>query len=252
MRTIRQTTPSSLTAFKALVRSDLLVQVRQRRSFIASLLVPLLFLFTMKRLIPVLGPAAVLATSISIGLPAIGLMGYALVVARDREVGVFQRLRATPCPTWVIMSSRFAVQLLVMAAIAMITMVVAYSVDDIRTPPGRVVLVLLAVAISGASFLALGQLIVALFKSSETVNGATRLVYMMVVLVGIIGQSQRSSSPWHSIVEWSPFGVTKTIVQMALVPGAVGWHGAEVVLASLAYTLVFAAIGIRWFKWTVN
>ena len=100
MRTIRQTTPSSFTAFKALIRSDLLVQVRQRRSFIASLLVPLLFLFTMKRLIPVLGPAAVLATSISIGLPAIGLMGYALAVSYTHLQCVCQRsqhhLRSMP------------------------------------------------------------------------------------------------------------------------------------------------------------
>jgi ABC-2 type transport system permease protein len=252
MRAIRQSTPSSMTAFKALVRSDFLVQLRQRRAFIASLLVPLLFLFVMKRMIPMLGQAAVLATCISIGLPAIGLMGYALVVARDRELGVFQRLRATPCPTWVIMSSRFAVQLLVMAAVAAIAIAVANFVDDIQTEPGRILLVLVAVLISGALFLALGQLVVALLKSSEAVNAATRLIYMLIVVGGIFGQSQRPSSPWHRIVEWSPLGVTKTTVQMALASGTIGWHGAEAVLASLAYTLVFAAIGIHWFKWTVN
>ena len=250
MRTIKQTTPSSLTAFKALLRADFIVQMRQRRAFIASLLVPLVFLFTLKRFIPVLGPAVVLATCISIGLPAIGLMGYALVVARDRELGVFQRLRTTPCSTWVIMSSRFAVQLAVMVGVALVTILVAYYADGIQTDPTRALLVLLAVVICGALFLALGQLVVAVFKGSETVNAATRLIYVLVVMGGVIGQSP--SSPWHSFVLWSPLGVSKTIIAMALSPGNVSSHGAEAILASLAYTLVFAGIGIRWFQWTVQ
>jgi ABC-2 type transport system permease protein len=250
MRTIKQTTPSSLTAFKSLLRADFIVQMRQRRAFIASLFVPLVFLFTLKRFIPVLGPAVILATCISIGLPAIGLMGYALVVARDRELGVFQRLRTTPCSTWVIMFSRFAVQLAVMLGVALVTIVVAYYADGIQTNPARVFLVLLAVVVCGALFLALGQLVVAVFNGSETVNAATRLIYVLVVVGGVVGQSP--SSPWHSFVAWSPLGVSKTIIALALSPGSVGSHGAGAILASLAYTLVFAGIGVRWFRWTVQ
>jgi ABC-2 type transport system permease protein len=250
MRTIKQTTPSSLTAFKALLRADFLVQLHQRRALFASLLVPLVFLFTLKRFIVILGPSAVLATCISIGLPAIGLMGYALVVARDRELGVFQRLRTTPCSTWVIMSSRFLVQLLVMVGVTLLTIGVGYYADGIETAPATILLVLLAVLVSGALFLALGQLIVALFKSSETVNAVTRLVYMLVVVAGVLGQSPKS--PWHNAVQWSPLGVAKTIIEMALSQGAGGSHGAQAILASLGYTLVFAWIGVRWFRWTVQ
>ena len=39
-------------------------------------------------------------------------MGYTNAIARDRDKGVFQRLRVAPLPTWAIMGSRLSVQLL--------------------------------------------------------------------------------------------------------------------------------------------
>ena len=55
--------------------------------------------------------AFALASCITVGLMAIGLMGYSNSVARDRDKGIFQRLRVAPLPAWTIMMSRLFVQL---------------------------------------------------------------------------------------------------------------------------------------------
>ena len=249
MKTIRQALPSPFTAFKALLRADTIVQLRQRRSIVVSVLLPSLFLIPMRRSIPTLGPVNVLAACIAIGLPAIGLMGYSLVVARDRERGVFQRIRTTPTATWVIMSSRILVQLAIMVLVTALVIIAAFYIAGIQTGIGSAFLAMIAVALCGAIFLALGQLIVALITSSETVNAATRFIYTVIIFIGVFGSGP--SSPWHPIAEWSPMGVTKSIVAQALSPHTTGAHVLLSALVAFGYTLVFATIGIRWFKWTV-
>jgi ABC-2 type transport system permease protein len=78
-----------------------------------------------------LGPPIFLVIlAITIGLLSSSVLGYALTVARDRERGVFQRLRVTPAPTWVIMVSR----LLVQVAANLVVTVVVLAVGKRRAP----------------------------------------------------------------------------------------------------------------------
>ena len=85
------------------------------------LLVPVIILLSWKGVIDKLGAAFALSTCITIGLVAIGLMGYSNSIARDRDKGVFQRLRVAPMPSWCIMASRLAVQV---AMILLLTIIV--------------------------------------------------------------------------------------------------------------------------------
>jgi hypothetical protein len=64
--------------FKALLKADFIVQWRQRRALFMSLLMPVIFVVSWKSLIPEIGAAGVLSICIAIGLPATGLMGYAI------------------------------------------------------------------------------------------------------------------------------------------------------------------------------
>ena len=81
------------------MRADFTTQWRNRRSVMMSLLVPLIILISWKGLIDKFGGAFVFSISLTIGLVSIGMMGYAISVARDRDKGIFQRLRVTPMPT---------------------------------------------------------------------------------------------------------------------------------------------------------
>src|SRR2546425_142785 len=106
------TIPKTSTVLSSLFRADFTTQWRNRRSFIPVLLVPVIILISWKGLVDKLGGAFALSTCITIGLIAIGLMGYSNSIARDRDKGVFQRLRVAPMPSWCIMVSRLLVQLM--------------------------------------------------------------------------------------------------------------------------------------------
>ena len=90
----------------ALLRADVTTLWRNRRSVIMVLLVPMIIIFSWKVWVETLGGAFVLSNGITLGLVAIGLMGYTNSIARDRDKGVFQRLRVSPLPLWTIMASQ--------------------------------------------------------------------------------------------------------------------------------------------------
>jgi uncharacterized membrane protein YqgA involved in biofilm formation len=54
------------------------------------------------------------------------------------------------------------------------------------------------------------------------------------------------------VAAWSPIGTTRELLLAAMSPAAMNMHTAAVFALTLGYGVVFAAIGIRWFKWTIN
>ena len=244
--------PSTREVFKSLMRADFRVQWRNRRALLMTLVMPIIFVISWKSLIPVIGAANVLAICISVGLPATGLMAYSSSIARDRERGVFQRLRAAPIPTWAIMLSRIAVQIAVIMAMALFTYWVGHSADGISIPLYSIPLMLIAAAIGGFAYLAIGQAIVGLIKSSDAVNAAARLIYLPLAIVGALGETGLFGTAVQNIVTYSPFGTTKTLILWS-VSGTAPSSGTLLALVlTLGYAAVFAYIGIRNFKWSVQ
>jgi ABC-2 type transport system permease protein len=252
MNDFLKTKPSSMKALKALLRADFIVQWKQRRSMFMSLLVPIIFLFSFRSLIPIVGGPSVLAICISVGLPAVGLLGYSALIARDRERGVFQRLRTAPISTWTIMVSRILVQLAVMAGVTLITIIVGAIVDHIHVGVGAAIVAIIAAVIGGASFVALAQVIVALVKGSDAVNAVVRLFYSAIAVVGSLGGVGLFGTVVENIVQWSPLGTTKTILAAALTSHS--WTGTVVgaFFVTIGYIIVLSAIGIKYFKWSTE
>jgi len=250
MQTTTQRLPSTKSAFQALLRADMTVQWRQRRAVVMSIIVPVIFVISWRGLIPAIGAGAVLAICTAIGLPASGLMGYSMTIARDRERGVFQRLRTAPISTWIIMISRIIVQLAVILAMTIITYAVAHYADNISIGVGSLFLLLVGALIGGLSFVALGQLVVSFIRSSEAVSAAVRLIYFPLAIVGAIGEIGVFGALVQKIVAWSPLGTTESILLAAINPANASMHDLWALLVTIGYGLVFAAIGIKWFKWS--
>src|SRR5258706_12001359 len=116
------TIPKTSAVLRSLLRADFTTQWRNRRSFILVLLVPVIILISWKG-VDKLRNAFALSTCITIGLIAIGLIGYCNSIARDRDKGVFQRLRVAPLPSWCIMASRLIVQLMMILLLTVIVFV---------------------------------------------------------------------------------------------------------------------------------
>jgi len=239
---------------KPLLRADFLVLLKNRRALIISIIVPLYVLFiTNRQSKSTLGSAAFLVVlAITIGLLASSITGYAVTVARDRERGVFQRLRATPAPTWTIMLSRLLVQVLANLVITVVVLVVGSRLHHLSLSSSEYVWTLLIATLGGAVFLSIGQALAGLIKSAATVTAVGSLLYVALLLTGLLGPSGALGSALQNISKWTPVGTIITIFQSALHQTAWDNHTWLCLLACFGYIVIFAAIGIKWFKWDTN
>ncbi len=245
-----QTIPPISSVLSSLLRADLTTLWRNRKSFMLILLVPVVILLSWKGAIDKLGGTFVLGTCLTLGLIAIGLMGYSNSVARDRDKGVFQRLRVAPLPTWSIMVSRLAIQLLMIFLMTSAVFIAGSYFDKITLSASGYIMGYLASIMGGAVYLGLGQMIVGLIKNAETVNSTTRLVYFVFIMVGMLGELGVLGKEIGDIVLWSPYGTVKHIVASSFNPGSWDTTATRALLATFGYAVIFAVLGIKWFKWT--
>src|SRR5579871_234717 len=195
------------------------------------------------------GAEFVIGLAISYGLLGTAMIGYAVTVAHDREKGVFQRLRVTPAPTWTIMASRLVMQCVANLIIAIGVVIIGSLIDHISPSPGQYALVLLVSILAGAVFLSLAQALVGLVRSADTVQAVARVLFAVLILLGILGQSGALGSFWSSVARWTPVGAVMTL--FAGVLDLHSWYSRDTLslVACVGYIAVFAAIGIRWFQW---
>jgi ABC-2 type transport system permease protein len=242
--------PSSSSALASLLRADLTTQWRNRKSSIMVILVPVIILVSWKSLVARIGGAYVLSNSITVGVTAIGLMGYTISIARDRDKGIFQRLRVAPVPNWSIMASRLLVQIMMIILMTLCVFVAGYKFDNISLGANGYALTLITAIVSGAVYLSLGQIIVGLIKNPETVNATTRLVYFTFIMVGMFGQLGVLGDQIKEVVKWSPYGTVNLILASSLKPATWDGTASMALLVTIGYTIVFASLGIKWFRWS--
>jgi len=249
---MKTTIPKSSDALSSLLRADFTTQWRNRRAVIMSLLVPVIILVSWKGLADKFGGAFVLSMSITIGLTSIGLMGYAISIARDRDKAIFQRLRVTPIPTFFIMLSRLSVQLAMIILLIVLVFLVGNNYDKITLTPSGYALTFITALVGGALYLGLGQMIVGLLKNAETVNSTTRLVYVAFIMLGMFGELGLFGNQLRMIIHWSPFGTVKTILAAGMEPSSWNSQSSLALLATLLYAFTFSFLGIQWFKWNTG
>src|SRR6267378_3608633 len=140
--------PALTGIFRALLEADLTVQLRNNRGLLLSFALPLVVLFALfasKFYIALGDPQFRVASALTLGMASIAILGYAMTVARDRDKGVFQRLRVTPAPTWAIMTSRLLVQVAAILAMAVVLLVAADLFEGVSLTVGAYLLTFLGV-----------------------------------------------------------------------------------------------------------
>jgi ABC-2 type transport system permease protein len=246
------TGPPLRLVMSSLLRADFVVLLKNRRALLISVVLPILILVSTdssKATNSFGGSLFIIGLAIAYGLVANSILGYALAVARDRERGVFQRLRVTPAPTWTIMTSRLAMQVLANLLITVIVVIVGSQIHHVSLSAGTYGLVLVVSILGGAVFLSIGQALVGLVKSADSINAAGRVLVLGLILLSSLGQSGTLGDTWESIARWSPVGVVMTLFAAVLNLSAWDAHDSLALLACGGYIVVFAAVGIRWFQW---
>lgn len=241
---------SQITMFRSLFKADAIVQLRNIKAVLLSAGLPILLLVVWRSFIADLGREHALAMLITVALMGVGIASYAMTVAADRDRGVFQRLRATPASSSVIMSSRLAVQLLVIMVISAIVCVAGYFIDDIRLHLGGYLLLVPAIILGGAVALGIGQALVGLVRSAETVNSGGRNLLFALVIIGVVGGMGILGDTVKEVARWTPFGSVQSVMEGTMHISKWGQHNEWVMLGLTAiYALVSIGIGIKYFRW---
>ena len=242
------------SSLRYLLQADTIVQVRNRRSIYLSLVLPLILLFALSagKRANALGPPDLrTAMSLTVGLVSIGVIGHSMAVARDRDTGVFQRLRVSPAPTWTIMVSRFLVQLVTALVMSVIVLVAAAAFQNVTLSPVGYALTLLMIVVGAMVFLSIGQAIVGLIRSAETLNAAGRLLYVPILVLSLFGHTDVLGTTIEYISRYSPGGAFASLLSGAMAPDTSWTTDTWIAIpVCLGYALVFAVIGIKWFRWT--
>jgi ABC-2 type transport system permease protein len=205
-----------------------------------------------KGLDTVVGGTFVLSASLLVGLISNGMMGYAATTAQDRGRGVFQRLRVTPAPTWLIMMSRIVIQIIMIMIMTILVLIVAQEFNHIHITLFHALLTILIAIVGSSVFLGLGQAVVGLIRSADAVNAAARMIYAILAFGGAVAVFSPLGSTIETIIRWSPYGTVQTILVAALQNGTWTSHIWFSLLVTILYALGFTAIGIKWFQWNTQ
>lgn len=243
--------PSLKSVFAALLRADLVVLTKNKMRLILSLLLPLIILSTTnssKATRSFGGAEFILGIAITSGIAGTSIMGYAPMAARDRENGVFQRLRVSPAPTWAVMASRLSVQMVSNFFIALVVLILGDDIHHLSLSATTYVLVLLVSILASAVFLAVAQALVGLVKSPDTVQAFGRLLYIGLVLLGLFGASGELGGFWDTVSKWSPVGALMNVLAGVVGPGTFSAQDWLSLVACGGYVVALTTLGIYWFR----
>jgi ABC-2 type transport system permease protein len=243
--------PSLENMLAALLRADLIVLTKNKMRLILSLLLPLIILSTTsssKAIRHFGGAEFILGLAITSGIAGTSIMGYAPMAARDRENGVFQRLRVSPAPTWVVMASRLSVQMVSNFVIALVVLVLGDRIHHLSLSAETYALVLLVSILGSAVFLAVAQALVGLVKSADTVQAFGRLLYIGLVILGLFGASGELGGFWGAVSKWTPVGALMRVFAGVVDLGTFGSQDWLSLLACVGYVAVLTTLGIYWFR----
>lgn len=250
-RRVTASAPTTRVILASLLDADLRVQLRNGRALLLSLALPvaLMYLLGIGKRGAIFPPDSRVALAIVAGLTSVAILGYTMTVARDRETGVFQRLRVTPAPTWAIMGSRLAIQVASIVLMTAALSILGVLTLDLSLSPGSFALMIAVAVLGAAEFLGVGQAVVGLFKSYDTVNAIGRFLYIPLFALGIFNNVSVFGSTLETVARWSPGGALMNMLAAAMTPSA--WTADDwwSVVVSAGYAVLFIGLGIRWFQW---
>lgn len=243
--------PNLRLILASLLEADLRVHFRNRNAVVVSMALPLVLVYVLgigKRG-AIFPPDSRLAIAIAGGITSVAILGYTMTVARDRENGVFQRLRVTPAPTWAIMGSRLAVQVASIVVMTFAVFIVGGLILGLTLSPAAYALTTIVAVLGAAEFLSVGQAVVGLMKSAEAVSAMGRLLFFPLFALGMFGNVSVFGSTLETIARWSPGGALINMLAGAMAPSTWNADNWWSVLVSLGYSVVLVGLGIRWFQW---
>jgi len=230
---------------------ELAVYLRDRLALFWTMLFPVTFLFAgMEWFFPVEARDFVIPFLITISMISAGLFGMGAAVADARSKGVLKTYRASPLHPWQYIAAQIIDRTLTLLSIIILVLLlgrVVYGQSLGGNPAAFVGVILLGTA----TMLALGFVLLASFKSVESVGGAGFILFGLsfVVMGGMIPLDEL---PFilPTIARHLPFYP----LSQAVITVWMGFPADEIWrhLAIICGWLVgFVLIATRWFRWEI-
>lgn len=147
------------------------------------------------------------------------------------------------------MASRLIVQIASNLVASVIVVIVGTILRGLSLSIGQCALVIAIAVLGAAMFLSIGQALVALVKSTAAINAIGRVLFIILMLLGLLGGTGILGDTLKVIAQRSPIGALMTLFSDALNKAAWSDQDGSSLLACAAYIVVFSFVGIRWFRW---
>lgn len=248
--------PSPLGTFAALARAELAAYVRGGRTLLWTTLLPLLILVLSEASLPQAArhraepTLEIAAFAMTTGIYALGLFGYATMLANYRDRGVFRRLRCSPAPTWQLLAARLVVQLIGVGVQAVVVLAAARVLYGFAPGWAGAGLAAPTVVVAGLAALAVGQVVAALGGSTGAVTGVSRVVLIAFFLLEGAFVSTKTWPGWLlHVADWTPVRMALNVLTDTLVRQRWDIADSRYLLGMLAWIAVLGFVGLTRFRW---
>ena len=243
-------------AFGQIVRNEARIVRRQPTNMIGSIGLPVVLMIIFGELPsfhqPVAGYGGLILFDsyvpiiMVLGLTMLTLLGLPGPLVSYRELGILRRLSTTPVPPSWLLAAQVVVQLCIALTSLLIVNVVsitAFGAPVPKSPAGLALSCLLAI---GGLF-ALGLLIAALAPTANSVNAIGRLaLFPLLFFAGLWLPRALMPAVLLDISNYTPLGAAVQAIQDSV---QTGFPPAAPLLVLAGYTLVFAFLARRFFRW---
>jgi ABC-2 type transport system permease protein len=183
---------------------------------------------------------------IALAIATLALSGLPQLLATYREKGILRRMATTPVPPIVVL----AAQLLMCAAMSVVTMVVVLAIARIAFDvalPRQIAGYLLAYVLSVVATLAIGLLIAALAPSGKGAGAiGTVLFFPTLFFAGLWVPRAAMPEVLRRISDFTPLGAGVQSLQDA---ANGSWPQLAQIAVLLVWTVAASAAAARFFRW---
>jgi imidazolonepropionase-like amidohydrolase/ABC-type multidrug transport system permease subunit len=243
-----------MTAYFALLTSELRVSLREKSVLFFNYLFPLVFFFMFGEFMNArasLGSAQyIVSTVLSIGIMGNGFFGMGMRAVQDRELGILRRLRLAPITAAPVLFASLVSGVLVFLPSAILTIVLAKLVYGMPTPVNLASL-LIFVVIGNVAFRAIGLIIASVADSAAEAQILVQILYIPMLFISGATFPTVNLPKWmQTVARFLPATYLKSGLQGILQNGeSLVANGSSVIALLLTFAAGFF-ISFNIFRWS--
>jgi ABC-2 type transport system permease protein len=183
---------------------------------------------------------------VMVALAMLGLVGLPVPLASYRELGVLRRMSTTPVPPSRLLGAQLAVNL-ASALVALVLIAVIGATAFAMPLPRHVPGFALTLALATASLFTLGLCVAAVARTGRAAAAiGNALFFPLAFFAGLWFPQQAMPSTLQTIARLTPTGAAVDAFDATM---AGDFPAAQALLLLAGYTVVFAVIAVRTFRW---